>query len=152
MTTATRSHALGVPGYSETWPCERESASRARSLVRLALSAWRLEELSEDAVSVVSELVSNSVVHTRCRLVRVDVTLRSPESIRIGVTDSSTCLPRTRGRGGEEAVGRGLFLVEQFSHDWGVQRLSCGKTVWAELVAHQAGGAGPLPHHSAREG
>lgn len=145
MTTAARSHTLGVPGYSETWPCRSESASRARSLVRVALSAWSLEELSEDAVSVVSELVSNSVVHTRCRLVRVDITLRSSESVRIGVTDSSTCLPKTREGGGERTVGRGLFLVERFSQDWGVQRLSCGKTVWAELVTRQAGNSEPLP-------
>jgi len=135
--TAIRPNAIGVPGYSETWPCEPESVSRARSLVRAALSAWSLSHLIDDGTLVVSELVSNSVQHTTCRLVRVSITLTPRQRVRIAVSDRSLDPPEPHllGRGeGESEAGRGLLLVETLADYWDVELYRWGKKVWADLL------------------
>lgn len=138
MTTlATRSHAVGVPGYSETWPREPRSASRARSLVRAALDAWALDHLIEPGALIASELVSNSVAHTRCRFVRLSITLPSSEAVRIAVADASRRVPEKRKCPPMATVGRGLHLVSFLSNDWGVDLHAKSKTVWAELLRRE---------------
>ncbi|MFE9445597.1 tyrosine-type recombinase/integrase [Streptomyces sp. NPDC006602] len=72
--TEARPTATGAPGYTETMPCEPESARRARLLVSAALSAWGIGELAGVGVQIVAELVNNAIDHTRCRVVRVLVT------------------------------------------------------------------------------
>ena len=69
--TDARPTATGAPGYTETMPCEPESARRARLLVSAALSAWGIGELAGVGVQIVAELVNNAIDHTRCRVVRV---------------------------------------------------------------------------------
>ena len=50
----------GHPAYSQTLPCEPESARRARLLVRTACDTWHLPELADAESLVISELVSNA--------------------------------------------------------------------------------------------
>ncbi|MEU7313601.1 ATP-binding protein [Streptomyces sp. NPDC007083] len=139
--TAIRPNAIGVPGYSETWPCEAGSVSRARSLVRAALSAWGFDHLIEDGTLVVSELVSNSVQHTSCRLVRVSITLATHQRVRIAVSDKSLSLPEPNlleDDAEESEAGRGLLLVETLADHWDVEPHRWGKTVWADLLTETA--------------
>lgn len=131
--TAASPNAIGAPGYTETLPCEPESASRARLLVSAALRAWGIEELVEDATLIVSELLANTIDHTNCRTARVLVQCRPSGVVRIGVADKSPGLPEMCTPGAEAAEGRGLLLVDALSWRWGYDRHHGGKVVWAEL-------------------
>lgn len=119
---------------SETLPRRAESAGAARRLVRGALGGWGLEGLADDGALVVTELVANAVHHTRCRSLRVTVTLTGEGRVRLGVVDTSRALPRLRRSTGTEAWGRGLALVEVLASRWGTDVKSWGKCVWAELA------------------
>ncbi|MFG2228069.1 ATP-binding protein [Streptomyces sp. NPDC048644] len=131
--TATQPHAVGVPGYSETWPCELESAGRARGLVRAALNTWGLGQLVGDGTLIVSELVGNAAQHSGSHLVRVSVTLVSPSRVRLGVTDKSTTPPEMHHPPLTAIEGRGLLVVDGVAEQWGTDIRRWGKVVWAEL-------------------
>ncbi|MBR8642750.1 ATP-binding protein [Streptomyces tuirus] len=129
----TQARPTGCPGYSETLPRKSASVSAARRLVRVALAAWDLDELADDAALIVSELVTNAVQHARCRSVRVAVTRPEPTRVRIGVVDRSKRLPELREPHQGDESGRGLVLVGALAQDWGTDQLPWGKRVWAEL-------------------
>lgn len=74
MKAAAESCASARAAYTETMPCEPESAGKARVLVAVALSAWGLDALADAAKVVVSELVGNAVRHTGCHSIRVTLT------------------------------------------------------------------------------
>jgi len=114
-------------------PPEPGSAWRARALLRSACRDWQIEAVVPDAAIVVSELVTNAVVHagTGCR-----VSLRLDGSaVHIGVRDhqsaDETTLDRIRGAG---TAGRGLLIVAALSRAQGVIPRSNGKTVWAVVA------------------
>ncbi|GAA1199705.1 hypothetical protein GCM10009654_65330 [Streptomyces hebeiensis] len=134
MSVMTRPTAVGPPGYTETLPCEPETARRARRLVSAALNTWGIAELVDPGALIVSELVGNAVRHTSCRLVRVSVRRVTDDLVRIGVTDKSHALPRMDLIASGDETGRGLVLVDALSHRWGYDEMRSGKTVWAELV------------------
>ncbi|MFF3692063.1 ATP-binding protein [Streptomyces sp. NPDC002221] len=131
--TAARPTGTGAPGYTETWPCEPESARRARLLVSAALNAWGADELVDAGTCIVSELVANAVAHTPCRLVRVTIDRASNGVVRIGVADKYRATPELGRPGDGQEDGRGLLLVDAMSWRWGYDRKPWGKVVWAEL-------------------
>ena len=45
------------------WPADTTTAGRARQATRRALTAWHLERITYDVVTVVSELVANASLH-----------------------------------------------------------------------------------------
>jgi anti-sigma regulatory factor (Ser/Thr protein kinase) len=88
----------------------------------------------DDAELLVSELVTNAVLHARSAS-RVDVD-RSDGYVRVAVRDDSSEPPLLRDNGADSTTGRGLLLVERVARTWGVDRSSSrGKTVWFELDA-----------------
>ncbi|WP_105974108.1 ATP-binding protein [Streptomyces geranii] len=132
--TAVQPIPVGAPGYTTSLLCKPESAGTARRLVVASLSTWGLGDLADVGRLVVSELVSNSVRHTSCRLIKVSVRRMGVDRVRIGVTDKSCRLPELgAGNSGHEG-GRGLLLVEVMADRWGYDKYRWGKTVWAELV------------------
>lgn len=131
--TATKPTATGTPGYTETMPCEPESAHRARLLVSAALNTWGIDALVEAGTLVVSELISNAVSHTRCRMVRVVIRRETAEVVRIGVADKCRTPPEPTRPDNHSEDGRGLLLVESLSWRWGYDLHRWGKVVWAEL-------------------
>ncbi|WP_165986909.1 ATP-binding protein [Streptomyces sp. YIM 98790] len=132
-TTAARPASIGAPGYSETMPCEPESARRARLLISAALNTWGTGNLVDTAMLVVSELVGNSAQHTPCRLLRVTVSRPGPNRVKVAVTDKSRTVPDMASPADDAEEGRGLFLVDVLSVRWGYDRHRWGKTVWSEL-------------------
>ncbi len=134
MSVMTRPTPVGPPGYTETLPCQPESAGRARRLVSAALNTWGIAELVDAGTLIVSELVGNAVRHTPCRLVRVSVRRVTDDLVRIGVTDKSHALPKMDLAADGDETGRGLVLVDTLSHRWGYDEMRWGKTVWAELA------------------
>lgn len=113
------------------------SVGRARRWLSRQLEEWGLEDLDYDASVVLSELVTNSILHAR-----TPVTLRVTRSraLRLEVFDSSPILPTLRGAGAETTTGRGLHLVGALASAWGSEPRQGGKVVWAEFS--EAGGAG----------
>lgn len=68
-----------------TFEPDGRSASAARGFVRDALLGWGLPEVVDDAIVLVSELVTNAVVHAGTA---AEVScLREEDSVQIGVTD-----------------------------------------------------------------
>ncbi|WP_329042103.1 ATP-binding protein [Streptomyces sp. NBC_00178] len=130
---ATRVRPTGHPGYSETLPREPESATAARRLVRVALSAWGLDDLAPDAALIVTELVSNAVRHARREYIRVVVDRPGPAQVRLGVVDFSQVQPVRGQPDPERESGCGLVLVEELAERWGTDPLPYGKRVWADL-------------------
>ncbi|WP_030663115.1 ATP-binding protein [Streptomyces rimosus] len=136
---APRSHAIGVPGYSETLPCTPESVHRARQLVDTALRTWGLSGLTDDVTVAASELVTNAVQHAKGRHFRLRISRLAPSRVLIAVTDRSFVQPVLRTPNADDARGRGLVLVDELAAHWGTEPRPFGKTVWAEFVnARQA--------------
>ncbi|WP_052391269.1 ATP-binding protein [Streptomyces sp. NRRL B-24484] len=91
------------------------------------------EERRADMLLVVSELLSNALLHGSSP---VELTLlRDGPHARIEVFDTGPGSPAPREP--EEAPnapgGRGLHIVDRLSNDWGVVRHHHGKTVWADV-------------------
>ncbi|MGW4285942.1 ATP-binding protein [Streptomyces sp. NPDC004673] len=129
----TRARETGHPGYSETLPRKGESAAGARRLVRIALTAWGLNDLAEDGASVVSELVANAVRHSRRESIRMMVERTAPRTVRVAVADLSRTPPEPRTPQHDDEDGRGLLLVTSLATNWGTDERRWGKIVWAEL-------------------
>lgn len=136
MILPAKPHPTGYPGYSETLPGLEESAEVARKLVRTALAAWHLEELTDTAILLVSELVANAVKHTNSQVIRVVVSRPSERFVRIGVVDKARVLPELVKPGDELLTGgRGLLLVDALAERWGSDLYRWGKQVWVELMS-----------------
>ncbi|WP_405720516.1 SpoIIE family protein phosphatase [Streptomyces sp. NBC_01537] len=110
-----------------------DAVMHARRFTARTLRGWKIEAVADAALLVVSELVTNALVHTQGP-VRVDLMLRG-DRIRICVTDSSPRAPAKPVIVDWEATGgRGLFLVEATSESFGSVPVAGGKQVWSEIV------------------
>ncbi|GGZ33575.1 hypothetical protein GCM10010387_29690 [Streptomyces inusitatus] len=148
--------------YGFELPARVEYVSRARKLARDRLHCWGIGgDVHDTAMLVVSELVTNAVVHSGSHLISCEL-LNGVERLRISVRDQG-CAPTgphvCHTKAAEER-GRGLLLVESLSSAWGAHagHRGSGRTVWAEL-AHTAGpygadlpAAAEPPRLSARPG
>jgi hypothetical protein len=135
------------------------SAAAARQLARAFAATHRLgDDLGDSLCLVVSELVTNAVLHARTALT-LTLELR-PGVARIGVRDHSPATLAVRNYSPEAVTGRGLGVVATLSRTWGVVADGDGKLVWAEFdLDRTAGlGAGSSPRttgsrpHAARQG
>jgi anti-sigma regulatory factor (Ser/Thr protein kinase) len=117
-------------------PCDASSVGVARRLLRHELTTLRHAAVDADLLDaaglLVSELVTNAVVHARTD-VTLHVQLRRGV-LRIEVTDGSPVVPTPRRTTGLAGTGRGLQLVDRLSNRWGVQKSRGGKTIWFELA------------------
>jgi anti-sigma regulatory factor (Ser/Thr protein kinase) len=103
----------------------------ARAFVADRLAGWNLEALIEVAALVVSEVVTNAVVHARSD---AELSLeRTPTALRITVTDQGTGTPTPRQLTPGSDGGRGLMIVQKLSTSWGSEPTGAGNRVWAEL-------------------
>lgn len=122
-------------------PARPSSAAGARRLTRDRLAVWKLrDDLRDTAALIVSELVTNAVVHTASALVVCELR-RLDHLLRIAVQDQGRLSggPKLRASSDDEH-GRGLFLVDALSQAWGSHDAedASGRVVWSEL-AHSAG-------------
>ncbi|MFC4035733.1 ATP-binding protein [Streptomyces polygonati] len=142
----------------------RPSVGVARRDARRLAAEWGLPEVADILASVISELVTNAVVHGRApRGSRVLVTYRLDEDVRlrvervdrvervqpvrqvlrVEVRDWATGMPKTTRRPSPEAEnGRGLRTVAALTDRWGVIPRVIGKSVWFEIRL-LSGPAGP---------
>lgn len=115
---------------------DASSVRAARAWVGRRLVAMGLDGGSPSAMVVVSELVTNAVVHGG-GMIRV-VVLPTASGARVEVTDRGAGMPALapflpRADGAVQVGGWGLRIVEALSSRWGVRRNEVGKTVWAEI-------------------
>ncbi|MEV7600210.1 ATP-binding protein [Kitasatospora sp. NPDC089797] len=119
---------------------------RARRWVRSRLLNHGVDPdapMAETVVLVVSELVTNAVVHTGCPAVlRLCLPVSEdcaqagpPGPLRVEVADASRIAPAPRHAGPDEDAtnGRGLELVELLCERWGWYPDGSGKRVWCEI-------------------
>ncbi|WP_181160626.1 ATP-binding protein [Streptomyces solincola] len=114
---------------------------RARRWARSRLAGSGIgddETLADTLVLIVSELVTNAVVHTGCPAVLRMLAGAGPVAgktgtVRVEVADASARPPRPRQAGGEETGGRGLELVDGLADRWGWQHEGGGKSIWCEV-------------------
>jgi anti-sigma regulatory factor (Ser/Thr protein kinase) len=106
---------------------EPSAIGRARNLIAEHLRQWRCAT-PDDATLVVSELVTNAIVHAG-GAVRITVT-RDGDNVRIDVHDNGSGFPHLR-TADTSPGGRGLHIVDQLSKQWGSQPTATGKLVWA---------------------
>ncbi|WP_051865013.1 SpoIIE family protein phosphatase [Streptomyces griseus] len=110
-----------------------DAVMHARRFTARTLRRWRVEEVSDTVLLVVSELVTNALVHTQGP-VRVDLMLRG-DRVRVCVSDSS---PRAPAKpvivDWESTGGRGLLLVEAMAESFGTVPVAGGKQVWSEIA------------------
>ncbi|MEU1010345.1 SpoIIE family protein phosphatase [Streptomyces sp. NPDC005890] len=119
-----------------------DAVMHARRFTARTLRRWHVEEVADAVLLVVSELVTNALVHTQGP-VHVDLVLRG-DRVRISVSDSS---PRAPAKpvivDWESTGGRGLMLVEAVSETFGSVPVASGKQVWSEIVVPHREPSGP---------
>lgn len=116
-------------------PIARSVPLARRRAARL-VTEWGHPALAGDVALVVSELMSNAVLHgsLRDRLIRVRITATGV-ALRVEVSDPrGERLPNPYPADDTDQFGRGLLLVGALSHRWGWEPRSIGKTVYAEWV------------------
>jgi hypothetical protein len=108
-----------------------DAPAAARAFAGTHLGAWHTGEAVEPAQWVVSELVTNAVLHAGTEMtVRVSLAGRR---VGVAVGDRGTgAVVRPSGR--REDTGWGLTVVEKLTRCWGVlPRMGDGVVVWAVL-------------------
>lgn len=120
---------------------DAQTPRAARRFVSEALTGWGDDEgdLADTVTLLVSELVTNAVVHAGSD---VEVMVRlTATAARIEVTDASADGVAPRDATPEEDSGRGLALVGNLARRWGVRAApGGGKTVWFEIERPPADG------------
>ncbi|WP_225097602.1 SpoIIE family protein phosphatase [Streptomyces sp. CoH27] len=131
-----RYDGMAVRPLRESWTVWRvpQAVGHARRFTRRTLRTWGVsQDILDTALLVVSELVTNALVHTDGQ-VRLDLSLVN-HRLRLSVTDASPRSPvKPTSIGWEATGGRGILLVEAVSAAWGTVPVSGGKQVWADIV------------------
>jgi anti-sigma regulatory factor (Ser/Thr protein kinase) len=114
---------------------EPERIAEARQQLREMLHDWASDDQRDSAVLLVSEMLTNVLVHTDADALLVAEVTGGPDDrrIRIEVTDASDDLPHRRHPGELASSGRGLVLMEFLADSWGVDPRGEGKSIWFEF-------------------
>jgi two-component sensor histidine kinase len=113
----------------QRYPPLSTAPGRARHHLAEYLGDHGLQDLVPVAALLVSELVTNSLIHAG-GLIDVHARL-SAESLRVEVGDGSERLPQRRV---PDRHGRGLHIVDSLATAWGVvPHDGRGKSTWFEL-------------------
>lgn len=115
---------------------EVQSAGSARRFVETTLEEWDCADSLEIVKLLVSELVTNAVLHAGSDA-EVVVQL-TPTVLHVEVIDDSPVMPVLREPGSSDTSGRGLALVDNFASAWGTRPLIHGKSVWFEVPRSMA--------------
>ena len=123
---------MSAHDHTVSLACDVADVRVARADARGWLEAAGLN--SDDAVLVVSELLTNAIVHAGSA---PTLTMRiSHDHIRVEVSDESAAAPRISARVDADG-GFGLRVVDVASRAWGWLPTPSGKIVWSEIIARQ---------------
>jgi hypothetical protein len=105
----------------------------ARRFTRDRLKTWGLLAVADNAILMISELVTNAILHggdgAHLTLTYADL------KIRAEVRDSSPVMPVVRSYSETATTGRGMVIVDALAAAWGTFAVDGGKVVWFELAA-----------------
>lgn len=126
---------LATPRRELVLPASSVSPAAAREWAKRNGCSQHAAELLDDALLLITELVTNAVLHGGPPiLLAIECDERS---LRVRVRDGSLALPEPREAGLESEGGRGMTLVELLTSTWGVAPVAddhgVGKEVWFEL-------------------
>jgi hypothetical protein len=126
------------PSGTRTWTADVVHIAAARRFVTEHLTAQGREGVVPDARLIVSELVTNALVHAGTAFtVTIDV---GQDAVVLRVADGSAVPPVLGTLGVEEPGGRGLGIVAALAGAWGVTtEPGGGKSVWASIPTNDAG-------------
>jgi serine phosphatase RsbU (regulator of sigma subunit)/anti-sigma regulatory factor (Ser/Thr protein kinase) len=114
-----------------TLECDRASVAQARRVVAEFLTEQGLAAVSDVAVLLTSEVVTNAVLHAQTAVgLRVSAVA---DRLRVEVTDGHPGRPVRRDARTDASSGRGLLLLDRLAAGWDVRRTPDGKLVWFEL-------------------
>ncbi|AEW95393.1 magnesium or manganese-dependent protein phosphatase [Streptantibioticus cattleyicolor NRRL 8057 = DSM 46488] len=117
----------------------------ARHEIRALMHDWADPDQVDSAVLMVSEMLTNVLVHTDGDAGVTAEVLGRPGSrrLRVTVADRSDEMPHRRSPGEMASSGRGLILLDELSDASGVDPAGQGKSIWFELYEADAPGT---PH------
>ncbi|MEV4039175.1 ATP-binding protein [Streptomyces umbrinus] len=134
---------LGAGHSSVVYDPRPVAAAEARAEVRRRLEGWGLAEQSDTAELLVSELVTNSLIHAASRL---RLTLSAAHGVlRCEVSEAGRRpaeVPREGAVAGAAVGGCGMFLVDALARRWGCHQDGPGRTLWFELGTCGSDGCG----------
>ncbi len=113
------------------------AASEARGQVRAAIRDWDTPVDPDVAVLLVSELVTNAIIHEEGGAVTLGIRC-SRDRLRVDVYDRSRSFPVVTDAPVDAETGRGLMLVASLASEWGFYRTPTGKAVYFTLVFQPA--------------
>lgn len=135
---STQSHRYTPPSIDDTvlqLPAAPDAPSAARRHIA-GMAIPVTSEINDNALLIVSELVTNAVLHTESPLLTLRASV-SASCVRIAVHDSGEPIVSMLRDAPDPASpnGRGLVIVSALASRWGVVAdvPPPGKTVWAEL-------------------
>ncbi|MFD5815675.1 ATP-binding protein [Streptomyces sp. NPDC127038] len=124
--------SVGIDGVV----CDRDAqrVQDVRHLTATRLRFHALDELVDDAILVVSELVTNAIKHSGGSRITV-MTVISDQQLQIFVHDGMQGSPQLRVAGDDSESGRGLFLMDCIARtrngQWGIS--DAGATTWCSF-------------------
>lgn len=125
------SSASGQGSFEVRLAPQATSVGEARAHVRWLLESTGREDLLDTALLLVSEVVTNALLHAGTD---IDVAaVLDDAGLRIEIGDGSPHLPSRRRYAATAGTGRGLLMLEALVDDWGVSQHRDGKTVWFRL-------------------
>jgi GAF domain-containing protein/anti-sigma regulatory factor (Ser/Thr protein kinase) len=116
---------------------QADDVPRARRYAAAALQGGPAEVLLGDVELVVSELVTNALLHAgppaSLRVVLPTPEGSEPVTVRVEVRDPMRTAPMRAIATHLSMTGRGIALIEALASSWGVEQDGTGKVVWTEL-------------------
>ena len=123
-------------------PATALGIAAARHVVSVLLPGWALpEDVCGDAVLVVSELVTNALLHAPVTGSFELEIVRRVNGVRVSVADGSSVRPMIRELSSDLPSGRGLHVVKSLATAWGSEAHHAGKRVWVDLDSATDDGA-----------
>ena len=123
-------------GAADSYLLHLGAHPRAPKAARIALKTklidWKMGHLIDDAELIAAELATNAMKRGLPFTLELS---KGDTSVLIEVTDTSDGMPRVIDNTGDAAAeeGRGMYLVDLLSKEWGVRPTDDGKTVWARI-------------------
>jgi anti-sigma regulatory factor (Ser/Thr protein kinase) len=122
------------------------SVRAARDFTITTVRRWGAAERSHDIAIVVSELLTNALLHARPRRIQLGLLQHGP-CVLCAVADPGRSVPVPRTPGTLAECGRGLQMVGALSDRWGYTTPSdTGKVVWAVFDPPLTGLIGRFGH------
>jgi anti-sigma regulatory factor (Ser/Thr protein kinase) len=127
-----------------------DAPARAREWIGGVCKRSGFDHVSDEATLMVSELVTNAVVHAR-----TDCMLRAEnrdQGLLVEVFDRDVCAIRPGPGEPSAEAGRGLMIVGALATDWGVTQHATGKSVWFTLATAGRGDTARTASDTVRTG